>query len=462
MDIPPELAELRDILPMLIQDMERHVPYAAALVQRQEGHNITVRNREQQVEPVDPRLGIVLSAWTGHRMAELATSELDPDRLRSKARDFVAGLSVEPDGLPMDPGEPLEKEYATAVKVDPAAVPLQDRFDHCVEVQGRMAALDPRVVNARLMFRNETETKLFVNRSRRLVQRVKRARMMLLLLVSENGRSAYDWRMQDGTKGYEVATVSDESLAALCESALAVLRAERIEPGVYECVSCPSVSGIIAHEAFGHGVELDMFLKGRARAKDYIGQQVASPLVSMVDNPLAEGGYGSFFFDDEGEPARSITIIRDGILERGLGDLTSSVYLNVPRTASGRRESFARKSYARMSNTYFLPGRSTIEEMVASVERGIYLEHASSGMEDPKDWGIQVICHYGREIIDGQYTGRVFAPVGITGFVPDLLKSISMVGDDMGMSGGHCGKGYKEIEPAGSGGPHLKFQARLG
>jgi len=461
-DIPPELVELRDTLPLLIQDMEQHVPYAAALVQRQEGHTITVDNREQQVEPADPRLGIVLSAWTGRRLAELATSELDPGRLRSMARDFVAGLSVDPDGLPVDPGEPLEQEYATAVEVDPASVPLQERFEHCVEVQSRMAALDPRVANARLGLRNEAETKLFVNRSRRLVQRVQRARMMLMLLVSEDGRTAYDWKMQDGTKGYEVAQVSDETLAALRESALGVLKAERIEPGVYECISCPGVSGFIAHEAFGHGVELDMFLKGRARAKDYIGQQVASPLVSMVDNPLAEGGYGSFFFDDEGEPARPITIIRDGVLERGLGDLTSSVYLSVPRTASGRRESFARKPYARMSNTYFLPGQNTIEEMVGSVERGIYLEHGSSGMEDPKDWGIQVICHYGREIIDGQYTGRVFAPVGITGFVPDLLKSISMVGNSLDLVGGYCGKGYKEIVPSGTGGPHLKFQARLG
>jgi TldD protein len=115
-----------------------------------------------------------------------------------------------------------------------------------------------------------------------------------------------------------------------------------------------------------------------------------------------------------------------------------------------------------MSNTYFLPGESTREEMVASVERGVYLEHGSNGMEDPKDWGIQVICHYGREIVDGQYTGRVFAPVGITGFVPDLLQSTTMVGNELELSGGYCGKGHKEIVPSGTGGPHLKFRARLG
>ena len=462
MDISPELTKLRDVLPALIEEMEQHVPYAAALVQQQTGHTIRVDSREQHVEPADPSLGVVLSAWTGRRLAELSTSELDPGRLADMARAFLAGLIVESDGLAVDPGQPLEQTYATFCEIDPATVPLQEKFAHCVEVQARMAALDPRVINARVLYKGEAETKLFVNRSRRLLQRIQRVRLMLLLLVHENGRTEYEWRMQDGTKGYEVTRVTDETLASLRDAALALLSAERIEPGFYDCISCPGISGFIAHEAFGHGVELDMFLRGRARARDYIGQPVASPLVSMVDNPLAEGGYGSFFFDDEGEPARPITIIREGILERGLGDLVSSLYLGVERTASGRRESFARKPYARMSNTYVLPGDSTPEEMIASVERGIYLEHGSSGMEDPKDWGIQVISHYGREIVDGQFTGRVFAPVGITGYVPDLLQSVSMVGKDLELTGGYCGKGYKEVVPSGSGGPHLKFRARLG
>lgn len=462
MNIPPELDKLRDFLPSLIEDMERHVPYAAALVQQQAGHTIRVDNREQHVAPADPSLGVVLSAWTGYRFAELSTTELDPDRLARMAREFVAGLTVEPGGFTIDPGEPLEREFATPCEIDPTTVPLREKFAHCVELQARLAALDRRVINAEVLYKDEAETKLFVNRNRRLLQRIQRARMRLVLLVHENGRTEYDWRTQDGTRGYEVSRVSEETLASLRDSALALLHAERIEPGFYDCVSCPDVSGFIAHEAFGHGVELDMFLRGRARARDYISQRVASPLVTMIDNPLAEGGFGSFFFDDEGELARPITIIRNGILERGLGDLISCLYLGVPRTASGRRESFARKPYARMSNTYILPGESTVEEMISSVEHGVYLEHGSSGMEDPKDWGIQVVSHYGREIVSGRITDRVFAPVGITGYVPDLLQSISMVGNDLKLTGGYCSKGYKECVPNGSGGPHLKFRARLG
>jgi len=442
--------------------MELVVPYAAALVQQQSGHSITLGSHEQNAEPADPRAGVVLSAWTGHHFVERATSELNPARVAAVAREFVTGLQIEDNGLAIDPGEPLKQQYATECEIDPLAIPLKEKFQACLDLQQRMAALDDRILNARVMFRDESETKIFANRTRLLQQRVQRSRVMMLLLVQENGSTAYDWAKQEGTKGYEVMAVSDDTLQTLRDSALTVLHADRIEPGFYECVSCPGVSGFIAHEAFGHGVELDMFLKGRARARDYVGKQVAAPIVSMVDNPLYAGGYGGFFFDDEGEPARSVTVIQDGILVSGLGDFRSCLHLDTPRTASGRRESFARKPYSRMSNTYFLPGESDPEDMIASVEKGIYLEHGSSGMEDPKDWGIQVICHYGREIVDGEFTGRAFAPVGLTGFVPDVLKSISMVGSDLELTGGYCGKGYKEVVPSGTGGPHLKFQARLG
>jgi TldD protein len=100
--------------------------------------------------------------------------------------------------------------------------------------------------------------------------------------------------------------------------------------------------------------------------------------------------------------------------------------------------------------------------MIESVERGVYLNKTSSGMEDPKGWGMQVTSQYGEEIRNGKLTGRLFAPVGITGYVPDILQSVSAAGNDFALSGGTCGKGHKEWVPVSSGGPHLKLKARLG
>src|SRR6185295_2223197 len=142
-------------------------------------------------------------------------------------------------------------------------------------------------------------------------------------------------------------------------------------------------------------------------------------------------GFGSYFFDDEGRTASRTQIVENGIFRRGITDLYSATALNIPRSANGRRQDYSRKAYARMSNTFFEAGESKLEDMLASVEDGIYLDKWSSGMEDPQGWGIQVTCHYGHEIKGGRITERVFAPIGISGYVPDVLQSITAVSNKL-------------------------------
>ena len=108
-----------------------------------------------------------------------------------------------------------------------------------------------------------------------------------------------------------------------------------------------------------------------------------------------------------------------------------------------------------MTNTFFAPGENSLDDMISSINKGYLLENFQSGMEDPKNWGIQCVIAKGREIIDGKFTGVVVSPVLLTGYVPNLLKSISMVSanDDMILSGtGACGKGYKECVKTSTGG----------
>ncbi|MPM54617.1 hypothetical protein SDC9_101396 [bioreactor metagenome] len=116
-----------------------------------------------------------------------------------------------------------------------------------------------------------------------------------------------------------------------------------------------------------------------------------------------------------------------------------------------------------MTNTIFLKGDHTLQEMIAGIKHGYLLDGMQSGMEDPKNWGIQCMLTKGLEIVDGQFTGKMIAPVILTGYVPDLLKSIDMVGPKVSVFGsGYCGKGYKEYVKAADGGPYLRAKARLG
>ena len=156
-------------------------------------------------------------------------------------------------------------------------------------------------------------------------------------------------------------------------------------------------------------------------------------------------------------------IIEKGILKRGICDTLSALALGSAPTGNGRRQDFAAKAYTRMTNTFFEGGNDSLEDMIASIDYGFMLENPTSGMEDPKNWGIQCMVSHAREIKNGKFTGRVLSPVVLTGYVPDLLKSISMMSPNVELSGsGMCGKGYKEFVKVSDGGPYIKARIRLG
>ena len=279
----------------------------------------------------------------------------------------------------------------------------------------------------------------------------------------DGGRTRFGYESVSGLCGPELFDGWRRSSRAAVKTGEELLDAGRIEPGEYEIITSPEVTGLIAHEAFGHGVEMDMFVKNRALGAEYIGKRVGSELVTMHEGALCAENVTSYAFDDEGTLAGDVTEIDHGILKTGICDALSALRLGVQPTGNGKRENFEHKVYTRMTNTMFDSGTDTLEDMIASIDHGYLLEGMESGMEDPKHWGIQCIIKMGREIKDGKLTGKIVAPIIMTGYVPDLLGSISMRSPDREVFGtGGCGKGYKEWVKVTDGGPYLKTKARLG
>ena len=255
----------------------------------------------------------------------------------------------------------------------------------------------------------------------------------------------------------------EHNLNDLCETSIELLNSTLIEPGMYDIITSPAITGLIAHEAFGHGVELDMFVKNRAKAKNYIDKYVASPLITMHDGASACLSQASYFFDDDGVLAHDTKIIEKGILKRGISDLVSAMELGQNPTGNGRRQNPFHKSYSRMTNTFFEAGNSKLSAMIKSIKHGYMLCQMDNGMEDPKNWNIQCTCAYAKEIKDGKFTGKIVAPVVMSGNVLDLLQSITAVSKEFEIHGsGHCGKGHKEWVPVSDGGPYLKARCKLG
>jgi TldD protein len=457
---------LHTLLAELVADLKRHAPYAAALLTSSTGTHMTLDRREQSLHTPDPSQGVVFTVFTGEHFEEYATSDLAPEHLARAVRDWANSLALSPD-QPAHPemiasNSPSLQQFQTPCQLPLTSLSLPEKLERVRAVQQQALNFHPRVRNVNLSYSDQLETKLFISPSRHMRQELARTSLFLDIIVADGPIMQHSWLSKTGTGGLEITEISEQELAHACETALRLLSAEKIEPGLYDVVTDPSVSGTIAHESFGHGVELDLFPKGRARAADYLNQRVAAPDVQLYDDPTIPGAFASYFFDDEGQLAAPTHILQDGVFVAPLSDLMSATFTRRLRTSNGRREDYTRKSYARMTNTFFGAGASTPEELIADLEHGIYLRQASSGMEDPLGWGVQVTAHYGEEIINGKPTGRLFAPVGITGYVPDLLQSISGIGNDLALDGGWCGKGQKEWLPVSSGGPHLRLKARLG
>ena len=345
---------------------------------------------------------------------------------------------------------------------------LADYTDHQIleflkgqqkDVQG----MSDHILNAIAKIGIREVSKMFISTNRELKQHFSWTNGYLTAVYEENDKTVSAWECcYDSliSKVMEQMPARHEKLLKKCYN---LTLAKAITPGVYDVITDISISGLIAHEAFGHGVEMDQFVKDRALAKQYVGDYVASPIVNMRDGASSCLSAGSYFFDDDGVLAHDTQIIKDGILVQGISDLASSAELGTEPTGNGRRESYRRKPYARMTNTFFELGHDKLEDMIASIKHGYMIFETNNGMEDPKNWAIQCVAEYGIEIIDCKLTDNYVSPVIMSGYVPDLLKSISMIADETEIEGvGQCGKGYKEWVRVSSGGPALKVRVKLG
>ena len=459
--LPSAMAELRTDLGKIVADANQAAARFSVLALARTGLQIRVDNREEHVVERAPTAGTVLSAFDGKTITEHALGGFSRTEVQRAAQSLMSGVPFAKHDAP--PREERRGDFSTPVQIDPLELSVQEKLDRCRDLHRRARGSDARVTNVQISYSEYNQHAVYAALDANLAQRVQRVSLFVIVFVAgTDGQVRYDWISRSGTGGWEVLQVSDEDLAGLVGRAVAMLSAKRIEPGDYDVITAPGVSGTICHESFGHGVETDMFLKERARAAHFIGKRIGSDLVQIFDDPSYAGAFGSYFFDDEGQVAAPTRIVENGIFQRGISDLYSSSALGIARSANGRRQDYSRKAYARMSNTFFGAGTSTLDEMLAQVDSGIYLDKWYSGMEDPHGWGIQVSCHYGHEIKGGKITDRLFSPIGISGYVPDVLGSIRAASNVLELEGGTCGKGHKEYVQVASGGPHLLLKARLG
>ncbi len=285
-------------------------------------------------------------------------------------------------------------------------------------------------------------------------------RLNVSVIIEENGRREQGYAGGGARADLNYFLSGDlpmEYAREAVRQAVVQLEAVPAPAGMMSVVLGPGWPGILLHEAVGHGLEGDFNRKGTSAFSGRVGEQVASKLCTIVDDGTIANRRGSLAIDDEGTPGQYNVLVEDGILRGYMQDKLNARLMGVDPTGNGRRESFAHIPMPRMTNTYMLAGEHDPDEIIASVDKGIYAPNFGGGQVDITSGKFVFSASEAYLIEKGKLTAPVKGAM-LIGDGPDVLSQISMVGSDLKFDSGvgTCGKEGQSV-PVGVGQPTLKI-----
>ena len=340
------------------------------------------------------------------------------------------------------------------VLTDGAKVALLERLERIAR------ARDPRVTQVIASLAGEYEA-IVVVRSDGLIAADVRplVRLSLNVIVEDNGRREQGMAGGGGRLdyGYFTEALLQDYAAQAVDQALLNVNARAAPAGTMTVVLGPGWPGILLHEAIGHGLEGDFNRKETSAFSNRIGQRVAAPGVTVVDDGTIPDRRGSLNIDDEGNPTQRTVLIEDGILKCYMQDTLNARLMGVPPTGNGRRESFAHIPMPRMTNTVMLNGDRDPAEIIASVDDGLYAVNFGGGQVDITNGKFVFSAAEAWKIEKGKLAYPVKGAT-LIGNGPDALTRVSMIGNDLALDPGvgTCGKDGQSV-PVGVGQPTLRI-----
>ena len=339
----------------------------------------------------------------------------------------------------------------------------QEKVDFLHKIDSQTRQLDSRIEQVIISLVGVQEHILIANPGSSLVADIRPlVRLNISVIVEENGRREQGSMGGGARSDYSYFIEQDRALSYAQEAvrqALVNLEAIPAPAGSMTVVLGSGWPGILLHEAIGHGLEGDFNRKGTSAFSGRVGERVASPLCTIVDDGTLMGRRGSLSIDDEGIATQCTTLIEDGILKGYMQDKLNARLMGVQPTGNGRRESYAHTPMPRMTNTYMLPGKSDPEEIIQSVKNGLYAKNFSGGQVDITSGKFVFSASEAYLIENGKITQPVKGAT-LIGNGPDVLTRVSMVGNDLELDSGvgTCGKEGQSV-PVGVGQPTLKIDS---
>lgn len=344
------------------------------------------------------------------------------------------------------------------VKINPFEVEISKKIDFVRQANDFAWKKDRRVRQVKV-FLSETNQKLKIANSDGYFTEEDRIQILFFVHVVafENGVIQTGYEAVGGLKGIEIFEENppEEISKKATSRALMMLKARKIKGGRMPVVISSEAGGTMIHEAIGHGLEADLVQEGVSVYSGKLGQKIASEVITVIDDPTVPNMRGSYIFDDEGTPSQKTVLVDKGILVNFLYDRYTAMKEGKKSTGNGRRQSYEHYPIPRMSNTFIAPGQHCPEQIIRSVDKGLFVKKMGGGQVNT------VTGEFVFEVQEGYLIekGSIGEPVRgalIVGTGQEILNSIDMVGSDLGFSIGTCGKNSQGV-PVTDGMPTVRI-----
>jgi TldD protein len=386
---------------------------------------------------------------------------VDTLRLASQTAQTIADGSSRQASVAVNAARPSHDLYTLAQT--PLDASLDEKIALLNQIDIAARRHDSRITNVMASLGVEHKIVLIVNSNGVVVGDVQPlVRLSVTCIAEGDGKREHGTAGGGGRVEFAFLTEGDRWqrwVKTAAEQALRNLGAVDAPAGSMTVVLGPGWPGVLLHEAVGHGLEGDFNRKGTSAFSGRIGERVASPLCTVVDDGTIANRRGSLNCDDEGTPTGRTVLIEKGILRGYLQDRLNARLMGAPLTGNGRRESYAHMTMPRMTNTFMLAGESTPEEIIRSVGKGLYAASFGGGQVDITSGKFVFSATEAYLIEDGKIT-RPVKGATLIGNGPDALTRVSMVGNDLALDEGigTCGKDGQSV-PVGVGMPTIKIDA---
>lgn len=340
-------------------------------------------------------------------------------------------------------------------------IPFGERVTLLQKMDRIARAYDPRIKKVMISFSSEHKIIYILTSDGNEVEDIQPLTRLNITCIAEDGTErqvgTFGGGGREGFSKFTEGNLFEVYAREAARQAIVNLGAEPSPAGTMDVVLGPGWPGILLHEAIGHGLEGDFNRKKTSAFSDRIGQKVASPLCTIVDDGTIKGRRGSLNIDDEGTETQKTVLIEKGVLKGYLQDKLNARLMKMAPTGNGRRESFAHIPMPRMTNTYMLPGPHKKEEIISSVKRGLYAVSFGGGQVDITN-GKFVFSTSEAYLIENGKVGRPVKGATLIGNGPDVLTRVSMVADDLELDSGvgTCGKDGQSV-PVGVGLPTIRI-----